>query len=563
MIAENNVGKLIVGEQARSYSHNCIREAKRDIGVDDYDRAKYRLPNHSLSPITCSALILKKLVSIVEDAYPGKKVKEAVITVPANFNDAEKNATKDAALLAGIDEVHLIAEPTAAYLAHGHQSDCEEDKVFVFDFGGGTLDISIVETIEAVAGSMGVGGDKYLGGKDIDEAFSKFIETQFLEAYPNAEISEQKRKVLNEKAEDAKIRLSTETSVHIYISNFASVDGNWLNLKQVISRSEFEESIGDILNKSKSCIRESLKTCGIKPSEIKTVLLVGGCTHIPSVREMVFSTFGSKETLKLDPDCAVAEGASIRHAMLNGQLDADKGLVLMDISRYGFGVETVDIVGGYLQQGKYSSLMEPQTHFPYEAIHEFSLIHPEQESVEISVYQSNSASTATIADAISTGVSGNIENIPHSKSGTPHMLQVTISVDENNLISVTSRIPDTGQVLPLIIDDYSNRLSGKQRVELEEKLSDIQYATFEKKNTTQAVNPEGEPFIGSVIGQESAPLVKKALGIIDNGNPEYSDRLSTLMSELVTALEKSDEITSALYRDKLTDLLFDIDEIAQ
>lgn len=558
-VAENNQGNIVVGDLAISYLY-CIKEAKRDMGVVGYDKVKYQLPHHSLSPVEVSQLILKELVKLVKDAYPGNEVKEAVITVPANFNDAEKNATKDAAKLAGIELVHLIAEPTAAYMSYGHRNENKEEKVFVFDFGGGTLDISIVETMGGVIECSGVGGDKYLGGTDIDEAFTNYIQGKFDAEHPDAEIDKEKFKALRERAEGAKIKLSNDTSASILVSNFAKSGANWINLDQTVTRSEFESAIGDILSKAKTCIRDALKTSGMKPSEVNTVLLVGGSSHIPCVRKLVLSTFGSKETSDLDADCAVAEGASIRHAMLNDQLGAENGLVLMDISRYGFGVETVDLVNGLIQQGRYSPLMDPQTHFPYEAVHEFSLIHPEQESVEVAVFQSNSTGTMTTADAISTGVSGTIEGIPHSKSGQPHKLEMVISVDENNLISVTSVIPDTGQVLPLIIDDYSNRLSGKQRMELEEKLSEIKYAETERGQISIAVDLDGELFVGSEIGQESAPLVKKALGIIDDGMPEYSDRLSTLIRELVTALENKDYKVAALYRDKLTDLLFDIDE---
>lgn len=562
LVAENTDGKIVVGELAKSYTGQCIREAKREIGVKDYDKKKYnKLPNHSLSPIMVSQLILRKLVSIVEDSYPGNKVEEAVITVPANFNDAEKNATKDAANLAGINTVHLIAEPTAAYLAYGHFAASKEEIAFVFDFGGGTLDISIVETMESVAESRGVGGDKNLGGKDIDEAFMSFIKSKFDAEHPDAEIQDGKSEALKEAAESVKKKLSSVESSKIFIANFAKVGGELRNLQQDITRSEFEDSISEILAKAKACVREALKTCNMKPSEVNTVLLVGGSSHIPCIRELVLGTFGSKEALDLDADCAVAQGASIRHAMLNDQLNAKDGLVLMDISRYGFGVETIDLVGGYWQQGRYSALMDPQTHFPYEAVHEFSLVHEEQEEVEISVFQSDQKGTLAVSDAISTGVSGRIENIPHSKLGHPHQLKVTISVDENNLISVTSTIPETGQILPLIIDDYSDRLSGKQRMELEKKLSDINYADVEQESALKKINPDGVPFVGSEIGQESAPLVKKAMENLENGGlPEYAERLNTLIKELVNALENGNDKVAALYRDKLTDLLFDIEE---
>lgn len=565
IVAENTSGELVIGDHAKSYLQSAIKESKRDMGSSDYDGTRYILPNHTLTPVEVAALILKRLVQIAVDVLSVDAIDEAVITVPANFSDSEKNATKDAAELAGITTVHLIAEPTAAYLSYGHDSDSVEDKAFVFDFGGGTLDISIVENIGGVAEGKGVGGDKLLGGKDIDAQFTQYLLEKFKSANPNSIIPDHKYSELNERAENTKIQLSSKETQKVFLANFAQVDDVWINLELEVSRKEFEESISDILKKCKSLIRESLLECGMKPSEVNTILLVGGSSHIPAVRDLVVTTFGAKVAGNIDPDTAVSMGASIRHAMLNDELDAEKGLVLMDVSRFGFGVETTTVISGFLKDGIYASLMPPQSHFPFEAKHEFALITPEQEEVEISVFQSDQKEIFLTAEAISTGVSGVISNIPPSTNGHPHKLEVLIKVDENNLISVTSNIPETKQVLPLIIDKFSKRLSPTEKSELEDKLSSLDFAQFTLNSTENEslnfIDVTDSVFETNEIGIETKPLVEKAQKIMTESNQIEVERLELLLTELYKALKANDNDTAAIYRDKLTNTLFDLEDI--
>jgi molecular chaperone DnaK len=565
IVVEDNEGKLIVGDHSTIFSQWSINEAKRDMGSSDYNVDHYKLPNNQLSPVEVSTMVLKKLIGMAKDATDCATIEEAVITVPANFSDIEKTATKEAAELAGILEVHLIAEPTAAFLAYAHDSKSTDERAFVFDFGGGTLDISIVDNTGGVTEGKGVGGDKCLGGKEIDHVFSEFLIQKFLKENSNAQIPDHKKRGLKGKAEEAKILLSSKDTCKVFSANFAQVDGTWINLNIEVSRQEFENSISDILAQCKELIRSSLKETKVKPSEINTVLLVGGSVHIPAVRELVISTFGAKVTGNLDPDTAVACGACIRHAMLNDELDAESGLVLMDISRFGFGVETADIVGGFLRNGIYSPLMNPQTHFPFEAVHDFALLDPNQESVKISVYQSDKADLFMTDQAISTGVTGTIENIPPSKTGVPHKLEVLISADENNLISVTSRIPDTGQILPLIIDEFSDRLSDSDKSALVEKLSNLDYASFEivpdqSGNLAPKIDIDDPVFDSSKIGIEAKPLVKKALEL-RSGLPQIEcEEIEHILTELCNSLKSGNVSLAEIYRDKLTDTLFDLEE---
>lgn len=565
IVAENSEGKLVVGDHAKSYLHNAIKESKRDIGTIDFDRSNYQLPNHELTPVEVAALILRRLIEIAKEVLDVSVIDEAVITVPANFSDAEKNATKDAAELAGIKVVHLIAEPTAAYLSYAHESDSCEEKAFVFDFGGGTLDISIVENIGGVAEGKGVGGDKLLGGKDIDEVFAHYLLEKFKADHSDAKIPEHKQSELKERAESLKISLSSKDHSKLFLANFAEENGTWINLELEISRHDFEVAIQEILNRCKSLIRESLIECRLKPSDVNTVLLVGGSSHIPAVRELVVTTFGAKDSEDVDPDTAVAKGASIRHAMLNDQLDADDGLVLMDISKYGFGVETTEFIGGMLKNGFYSELMPPQTHFPFEAKHEFTLLHADQEEVNISIFQADKADVLVTDTATPTGVTGLISDIPHSVSGVPHKIEVVIKVDESNLISVISSIPDTGQVLPLVIDEFSERLSDDEKSILIDKLS--KYDTSSSldpsnlnNDSALTVDINDAVFDNNEIGQEAKPLVKKALQMLDSIDRREVERLELIIEELFGALKSGDQSTAAVYRDKLTNKLWDLEE---
>lgn len=566
VVAEDQNGLLQVGSRAlnsvddvsRGTPHG-IREAKRYMGLGrgDCPAGMFDLPSHKLSPVAVSAHVLAELKRLAEMQL-GESITDAVVSVPANFTDVQKTATRDAAIAAGFEVKQLIAEPTAAVLAYGVENPNQEERVLVFDFGGGTLDISLVEKLEGVIDAKSVEGDSQLGGKDFDLALENLVKRRFREENPGAQLLESSLRELKSTAEHCKVQLSSDHTVRLYRPNFGQSDGAAVNLDIQVTRSEFEREVGPLLSRARECLRSAMRVQDVKPSTVDTVLLVGGTTYIPAVRRLVAETFGCEPRSDVDPDLAVCTGAVIQAALLDGELSPEDGLLLCDLSRYGFGVESAGVVAGQVVPGVYSPLMPTQSHFPFSAKHRFDLMHSEQESVRVAVYQVESDDVTWTRDAIETGVEGTIADIPPSDSEAGHEIEVEISVDSNNLIRVVASIPATGQTLPLVLDSYAARLSEVERQSLRTEVAAAQAAS----SVSDAPPPSLQTvdFASSEVGRECKPLVDRALQVLTGVGPEYRDRLKSLLESLSDALTKQNEQRAALHRDKLTDLLFDIEE---
>ncbi len=313
LIAVNKKGKLLIGESARDFVDlpgHGVREVQRKMGTGE----KIFLGEQEYSAEGLSALILSKLKENAEIRL-GESITDVVLSVPANFNDAAKQATLHAAEIAGLNVVYLINESTAAALAFGIKNIDLEAQIVVFDFGGGTLDVTTLEMMEGVLEVKSSYGDTSLGGKDFDEAMMELVLNKFFEQNETASIINQSKNRFKELSEKAKIALSTQDSYDVYIPCFTQINGEVVDLDVEITRSEFEEKVTPLLERARECLKRALEGGKFKPSSIDKILLVGGTTYMPCVRNLVSEFFGKEVKLEVDPDMAVAYGASIKAGM--------------------------------------------------------------------------------------------------------------------------------------------------------------------------------------------------------------------------------------------------------
>ena len=538
IVAMDKKGQLLVGEQALSYIDlpgYGVREIKRLMGTSE----RVTLCGKSYRPQEISALILKHLKKMAE-ASTGAEIKKVVVSVPANFNDAAKQATKDAAELADLEVVRLINEPTAAALAFGIRNIDTEAQVVVFDFGGGTLDITVLEMVAGVLDVKASYGDPFLGGKEFDAKIVMMLMERFKREYPDARKSELADSTMRTEAEKAKISLSSNRSALVRCPSYAVVDGKPVDLEYEITREEFETAISPLLEQARTCVQKALSAKKIKREAIDQVLLVGGTTCIPAVRQLVTELFGKEPVEKVDPDLAVVQGAAIQAALAAGVISPDEGIILTDVCPFGLGVAVAGWVGKHFVTNLYDSLIQPNTTIPFSVRRTYSLLHDKQKEVTLTIFQDHDGAAATLEEALSTGLSATIRDIPLSQSGTPHPIDVEFSYDINGIVKLHALIPTTGQEVEVIsYNDPSRRLSKEERVEARERVDDL----WEKNPSTRDYEPlleHGEILLRRVTGSRSETLqavmerLKKALA---EENAEAAENAGNDLIDIIFEIE--------------------------
>lgn len=534
LISINSRGELVVGEAARANVDRegmGVREVKRLMGTGN----KVVLGGKEYRPEEISALILRQLKENVETVY-GMTVRDVVLSVPANFPDAARQATKDAGELAGLNILRLINEPTAAALAFGLKHLEVEEQLVVFDFGGGTLDITIMEMMSGVLDVKSSYGDPRLGGKDFDELLMELISDKFLRHNKGLSIADKQRRQLKGAAEAAKIMLSTQKDHQVFIPNFAvSGSGDPVDLEIDLTRAEFENAMGSLLGRTRACIQQALIAKDIRPSAINRVLLVGGTTYIPIVRQVVAELFGKEPSVDVHPDLAVSMGAAIEAAILNGQIDSSESIVRTDVSPFGIGVETVEDVGMH-QMLVYDPLIMPNTTIPYSTNKLYSLLHEDQSEVEFRVYQDNTGKAKFPQQAIDIGLSGEIVNVPPSFTGTPHEVEVEFSYDVNGIIKLFAMIPATGQHVEITRDITPFRLSEGEKSTALVNVNDL-----------WKMNPRAK-------SHES--IIHKAISLLEHLPPMKRTQLHQKVEHLKFSIERGDDRTIQAASDDLVDFLF-------
>ena len=441
VVAFTKNGERLVGEpakrQAVTNADNTISSIKRDMGTD---RGR-TIEGKKYSPQQISAMILQKLKADAE-SYLGEKVTEAVITVPAYFNDAQRQATKDAGKIAGLDVKRIINEPTAAALAYGLDNE-KEQKIMVYDLGGGTFDVSIIEIGDGVIEVLSTNGDTHLGGDDFDQKIIDWMVAEFKNAN-GVDLSTDKMAMqrLKEAAEKAKKELSSATTTNINLP-FISMNANGpLHFDMNLSRAKFDELTHDLVERTAIPVQNALKDAGITAADLGKVLLVGGSTRIPAVQEKVKQLTGHEPNKSLNPDECVALGASVQGGKLAG--DAGAGdILLLDVTPLSLSIETMG--------GVATRLIERNTTIPTKKSQIFSTAADNQTAVDINVVQGE---RQFARDNKSLG-QFRLDGIPPARRGVPQ-IEVTFDIDANGIVNVSAKDLGTGKEQHITITAGSN-----------------------------------------------------------------------------------------------------------
>ena len=441
VVAFTKTGERLVGEpakrQAVTNADKTIASIKRDMGTDrgrTIDGKKY-------SPQQISAMILQKLKADAED-YLGEKVTEAVITVPAYFNDAQRQATKDAGRIAGLEVKRIINEPTAAALAYGLDNE-KEQKIMVYDLGGGTFDVSIIEIADGVIEVLSTNGDTHLGGDDFDQRVINWMIKEF-KAKEGVDLSNDKMALqrLKEAAEKAKKELSSATTTNINLPFITATAEGPKHFDMDLTRAKFEELISDLVEKTAVPVRNAMKDAGLSNSDLDKVLLVGGSTRIPCVQDKVQQLTGHEPSKTLNPDECVAIGAGIQGGKLAG--DAGAGdILLLDVTPLTLSIETM---GGIAPP-----LIERNTTIPTKKSQVFSTASDNQTAVDINVLQGE---RKFARDNKSLG-QFRLDGIPPAMRGVPQ-IEVTFDIDANGIVNVSAKDLGTGKEQHITITAGSN-----------------------------------------------------------------------------------------------------------
>ena len=439
VVAFSKNGERMVGQvakrQAVTNADRTVSSIKRHMGTD----YKVAIDDKKYTPQEISAMILRKLKADAE-AYLGQPVTEAVITVPAYFNDAQRQATKDAGRIAGLDVKRIINEPTAAALAYGVDKESEQ-KIMVYDLGGGTFDVSILDIGDGIVEVKATNGDTHLGGDDFDQCVMDYLVSEFKKA-EGIDLSGDKVAMqrLKEAAEKAKIELSGVTSTNVNLPYITADATGPKHLDVTLTRAKFNELTAKLVERTMGPVRQALADAGLKASDLSKVLLVGGSTRIPAVQEAVKGITGKEGFKGINPDECVAVGAAIQGGVLGGDV---KGVVLLDVTPLSLGLETMG--------GVFTRLIDRNTTIPTKKSQVFSTAADNQTSVEIHVLQGE----REMAAYNKTLGKFQLDGIAPAPRGVPQ-IEVTFDIDANGIVNVSAKDLGTGKEQHITITASSN-----------------------------------------------------------------------------------------------------------
>lgn len=501
-------GERLVGQLAKRQAilnpDRTVISIKRHMGED----FKKNIDGKDYTPQEISAMILRKLADDAS-SYLGEKVTSAVITVPAYFNDAQRQATKDAGKIAGLDVLRIVNEPTAAALAYGLEKE-KTEKVLVFDLGGGTFDVSILEIGDGVHEVLSTSGDTHLGGDDFDQKVMDFLAEEFKKTEGiDLKNDKQAMQRLKEAAEKAKCELSSVVETNINLP-FITADANGpKHLDMTLSRAKFEELSHDLLERCKKPVEQAIKDAGISKNEIDEVVLVGGSTRIPAVQALVKEYTGKEPNQSVNPDEVVAVGAAVQAGVLAGEV---KDIVLLDVTPLTLGIETL---GGVM-----TPLVQRNTTIPVSKSQVFSTADDNQTAVDIHVLQGE---RPMARDNKSLGMF-RLDGIPPAMKGMPQ-IEVTFDIDANGIVNVTAKDKATNKEQKITITNSSNLSESDIDKMVKEAEAN---ATEDKKKKEEAETKNN-----------AESMISAADRIVKDFEGKISDSDKTKLEEQKTTLRKA------------------------
>jgi len=531
VVGYSPTGQWLVGTPARNQyvfsPENTVRSIKREMGTDK----RMQLAGQPFSPQEISAFILRELKGIAERNL-GQAVSDAVITVPAYFSDAARQATRDAGQIAGFNVRRIINEPTAAALAYGLNM-AEDQLVLVYDLGGGTFDVSLVDLMGGIVEVRASHGNTRLGGDDFDQRLAEMVAGRFREQH-GVDLREDRRAWarLLRATEMAKIELSSHPFVWIKEEYVAEKNGVPLHLEYEVSRHEFIEAIRDLLDKTMNSVDEVMTDAQVTPEEISHVLLVGGSTRIPAVWELVADYLDTEPHMSINPEEAVALGAGVQAGIIAGEpIDA----ILVDVTPHSLGIEVAEVRMGRIIPDRYNVLIRRNTTIPVTKEEVYSTLHPDQDTVEIQVCQGESpiASENTLLGKFL------IADLEPEHPGDLARVTVRFDFDVNGILKVTARDRHTGQQKDITVEASLARLSEAEITQAQTRVS------------------------GAMVpAPEAMVLVERARRLLNGDELDPQDRadLEALIGDVQAAQDAGDAPRAEELLEELLDFLFDLEE---
>lgn len=546
VVGKKEDNTVIVGQVAYNQlipsPERTVAEVKRLMGSD----TKINMGEKEYMPHEISSLILKELKKYAED-YLGEEVEEAVITVPANFNNSQRKVTKLAGEMAGLKVERIINEPTAAAMAYGINNADKEEKILVYDLGGGTFDVSILEMFEGILDVKSSRGNDRLGGKDFDSRIEKYIEKEFeriynQNLYKNLDVQNKLSIKLRvkEAAINAKKELSNQLSTTINIPFITVMDNKPVSISIELKREKFNELTKDLVERTTEKIDEALKAANLKAKDIDTVLLVGGSSRIPAVKELVESKFKGKIISGINPDEAVAMGAAIQAGIKSNQITSEENLIITDKCSHNLGTSIIKIGDGKVINGAFDCIIPIDSSIPCSKKKLYYTAVDNQEEVRVEVYEGNeelAEDNMKIGDFL-------LKGVPKARAGE-ESIEVQFDYDLNGILEVKATIMSTGGSINKIIDNFK-LIKLAQDALVDENL-------YERFKVDEWLEYDLASGVKSTV-ELAEKKIKSAK--IDKDDFKYR-KIEKLLEELKLAVIHDNEELVEKYDEELTDILFE------